>query len=113
MTRALACDIPRCSVEGCGFSATYQPVITAMRAGQDRPVGSALGFLFCFDCSRSISAETFLRGDVWVEFEGHVRRASGDRPVPNTAKVTMVRRPLTNDDRRVRARLEQGAGWRA
>jgi len=106
-------DIPRCSVEGCSFSATYQPVVTATLAGGTRPVGSALGFLFCFDCSRSVSSETFLRGEVWVEFDEMVRREAGGRPVPETAKVTMVRRPMTNEDMRMRVYLEQRPGWRA
>ena len=105
--------IPRCSVAGCPFSATYQPKVTVRLAGQAETVAAALGFLFCFDCSRSISAETFLRGEVWVEFDEHIRREAGARPVPSTAKVMMVRRPMTRDDMRTRAILEQGRGWRA
>lgn len=108
-----AADIPRCSVEGCTFSAVYQPVITAMIAGRERPVGATLGFLFCFDCSRSMSSDTFLRGDVWIEFDEQIRRETGARPVPKTAKVKMIRRPMTSEDMRMRVFLEQGRGWRA
>ncbi len=108
-----AADIPRCGVEGCTFSATYQPVITATLAGGDRPVSSALGFLFCFNCSRTVSAETFLRGEVWIDFDEIVRREAGARPVRSTAKVQMVRRPMTNEDMRMRVFLERGRGWRA
>lgn len=109
----LAADIPRCSVEGCTFSATHQPKVTVRLAGQAETVVAALGFFFCFGCSRSISAETFLRGEVWIEFDEHIRREAGARPVRSTAKVQMVRRPMTNEDMRMRVFLERGRGWRA